>query len=115
VASTRELVAAIRRVGGGGRAIDPTVAERLLRRRADAEPLSSLTAREREILAMIAQGDTNTAIAERLVVSPRTVESHVGSILEKLDLPDTPDDNRRVHAVLTYLRAIAPADERTGR
>jgi DNA-binding CsgD family transcriptional regulator len=69
------------------------------------DPLASLTEREREILALIAQGNSNAAIAERLVLSVRTVEAHVRNIFLELRIPETSDDNRRVHAVLTYLRA----------
>jgi DNA-binding NarL/FixJ family response regulator len=114
VSGARGLIDAIRHVAGGGRRIDPTVAERLMHRRAGEEPLARMTEREREILSMIARGDSNKAIADRLVVSVRTVESHVASVFEKLRLPLTADDNRRVHAVLTYLRAIEPTDDRTG-
>lgn len=74
------------------------------------DPLAGLTAREREILALIAQGHSNPAIAERLGLSRRTVEAHVRNIMLELRLPETSDDNRRVHAVLTYLRATL-ADE----
>jgi len=75
------------------------------------DPLAGLTAREREILALIAQGHSNPAIAERLGLSRRTVEAHVRNIMLELRLPETSDDNRRVHAVLTYLRATL-AEER---
>jgi DNA-binding CsgD family transcriptional regulator len=73
------------------------------------DPLASLTAREREILALMAQGHSNRAIAERLSLSRRTVEAHVRSIMLELRLPESADDSRRVHAVLTYLRAVSLA------
>jgi serine/threonine-protein kinase PknK len=73
------------------------------------DPLESLTVREREILALMAQGHSNAAIADRLSLSLRTVEAHVRNIMLGLRLPETNDDNRRVHAVLTYLRAISLA------
>jgi DNA-binding CsgD family transcriptional regulator len=73
------------------------------------DPLAALTAREREILALMAQGHSNRAIAERLSLSRRTVEAHVRNIMLELRLPESEDDNRRVHAVLTYLRAVSLA------
>ena len=79
------------------------------------DPLGELTAREREVLALVAQGSSNAAIAERLVLSPRTVDNHIRRIMQALALPETSEDNRRVHAVLTYLRAVAVADEHTLR
>lgn len=75
------------------------------------DPLASLTAREREILALMAQGHSNQAIAERLSLSRRTVEAHVRNIMLELRLPESGDDNRRVHAVLTYLRAVSLVGE----
>ena len=97
--------AAIRRVGEGGSVVDPEVVASLVGRRQGAGLLDELTEREREILALMAEGRSNHGICERLVLSPRTVESHVRTIFQKLDLPPADDDHRRVLAVLTYLRA----------
>jgi DNA-binding NarL/FixJ family response regulator len=97
--------AAIRRVGEGGSVVDPEVVASLVGRRQGAGQLDELTEREREILAMMAEGRSNHGICERFVLSPRTVESHVRTIFQKLDLPPAGDDHRRVLAVLTYLRA----------
>jgi DNA-binding NarL/FixJ family response regulator len=103
VGDIEEFVATLRRVADGGTAVDPQVISQLLRRRRD--PLSALSAREREVLALLAEGHSNTAIARRLVVSGAAVEKHVGNILYKLRLPQTEDTNRRVLAVLTFLRS----------
>jgi DNA-binding NarL/FixJ family response regulator len=102
VADIEEFIAALRRVAGGGTVIDPQVISQLLRRRRD--PLSALSAREREVLALMAEGHSNAAIARQLVVSEAAVGKHVGNILFKLRLPQTNDTNRRVLAVLAYLR-----------
>jgi DNA-binding NarL/FixJ family response regulator len=96
---------AIRRVGEGGSVVDPEVVDALLGRRREANPLDALTEREREVLALMAQGRSNQAIGDRLSLSPKTVEAHVTAIVAKLGLEPTPDDHRRVLAVLTYLRA----------
>jgi DNA-binding NarL/FixJ family response regulator len=90
-------------VAAGGTVIDPQVISQLLRRRRD--PLAALSAREREVLALVAEGHSNTAIARRLVVSEAAVGKHTGNILAKLRLPQTDDTNRRVLAVLAYLRS----------
>ena len=103
VADIEEFIAALRRVSEGGTVVDPQVISQLLRRRRD--PLSVLSAREREVLALIAEGHSNAAIARRLVVSEAAVGKHVGNILFKLRLPQTDDTNRRVLAVLAYLRS----------
>ena len=84
--------------------LDPTIVARLLARSRNQEPLDQLTEREREVLGLMAEGRSNAAIAERLVVTPRTVEAHIRQILGKLDLHESPDDHRRVLAVLAYLR-----------
>src|SRR5918911_915418 len=96
---------AVRRVAGGGSALDPEVVSLLLGRRRRHDPLEALTAREREVLGLMAEGRSNAAIAESLVVTERAVEKHVTSIFSKLDLPPTVEDHRRVLAVLAYLRA----------
>ncbi|WP_017613476.1 response regulator [Nocardiopsis salina] len=105
VGDVREFASVLRRVVEGGTFVDPEVVRQLLRRSSD--PLERLTEREREVLALMAEGHSNGAIARRLVVSDAAVGKHVGNILAKLDLP--PDDNihRRVQAVLAYLRASA--------
>ena len=102
VVDVEEFVAALRQVVDGGAVIDPEVVRRLLRRRRD--PLSRLSPREREVLTLIAEGHSNTAIARQLVISEPAVGKHVGNILAKLDLPPDDDTNRRVLAVLAYLR-----------
>ncbi|MFI7320113.1 response regulator [Streptomyces venezuelae] len=103
VGQVEEFVEALRKVADGGTVVDPEVVRRLLRRRRD--PLERLTPREREVLALIAEGKSNGAIARELVVSDAAVGKHIGNILTKLDLPQTDETHRRVLAVLTYLRA----------
>jgi DNA-binding NarL/FixJ family response regulator len=98
------IVDALHRVIEGETVVDPTIVARLLGRRRRHDPLAALTAREREVLGLIAEGLSNQAIASRLVVTERTVEAHVSSIFGKLDLPDSPDHHRRVLAVLMVLR-----------
>lgn len=102
-----DFLTALMRVARGGTALDPDVVRNLLAGARVHTPLDALTARERDVLALMAQGLSNGAIARRLFVSERTVETHIGSLMGKLDLPDSPDDNRRVHAILTYLEATA--------
>lgn len=99
------LLDALDRVAGGGTVIDPLVVARLLDRRRAQSALDVLTDRERSVLTLIAQGLTNTAISERLFLSLKTIETNVASTFAKLDLHYAPDANRRVLAVLTYLRA----------
>jgi DNA-binding NarL/FixJ family response regulator len=105
VADVDSFTDAVRRVAGGGSALDPEVVALLLGRRRREDPLQSITPREREVLALMAEGRSNAAIAEALVVTERAVEKHVTSIFSKLDLTPTVEDHRRVLAVLAYLKA----------
>jgi len=105
VADVREFVEAVRRVGAGGTALDPEVVTQLLARARRQDPLERLSPREREVLNLMAEGRTNTAIAQTLVVSDGAVEKHVRNIFTKLDLPPTESDHRRVLAVLQWLGA----------
>ena len=106
VADVDELADAVRRVAGGGTVIDPTVVAALVGRSRSHDRLDPLTAREREVLSLMAEGRSNVGIADRLFVSEKTVETHVANILGKLGLESQPDDHRRVLAVLAYLRAV---------
>ncbi len=99
------LVDALRRIVDGETVIDPTIVSRLVGRRRREDPLFELTAREREVLGLVAEGMSNRAIASRLVVTERTVEAHITQIFQKLSLEESPDQHRRVLAVLAYLRA----------
>ncbi|MEU6090850.1 response regulator transcription factor [Streptomyces sp. NPDC047085] len=103
VGQVEEFIEALHKVADGGTVLDPEVVRQLLRRRRD--PLDQLTPREREVLALIAEGRSNSAIAKELVVSEAAIGKHIGNILTKLDLPATDTTHRRVLAVLTYLRA----------
>src|SRR5947207_942345 len=105
VSDVDEFAAAVRRVAEGGSALDPAVVSQLVGRRRRDDPLDELTPREREVLELMAEGRSNQAIAERLVITLRAVEKHVTSIFSKLRLSSTPEDHRRVLAVLTYLRS----------
>lgn len=104
VADAGEFVESVRRVGSGGTVLDPEVVAALMSRRRD-EPIDRLTEREREVLALMAEGRSNAAIASALWVTEKAVAKHINSIFTKLDLPVAVDDNRRVLAVLAYLRA----------
>src|SRR2546430_1850931 len=101
----RRRRAGLSRIVDGETVIDPTIVTRLLGRRRRADPLTALTDREREVLGLVAEGMSNRAIAARLFVTERTVEAHVTQILLKLGLAESPDQHRRVLAVLTFLRA----------
>ena len=105
VADVERFVDSVRRVADGGSALDPEVVSQMLGRRRAEDPLAELTPREREVLGLMAEGRSNHAIAEELVVTERAVEKHVTGIFSKLDLGPTPEDHRRVLAVLTYLKA----------
>jgi DNA-binding NarL/FixJ family response regulator len=105
VADVERFVDSVRRVADGGSALDPEVVSQMLGRRRAEDPLAELTPREREVLGLMAEGRSNHAIAEELVVTERAVEKHVTGIFSKLDLGATPEDHRRVLAVLTYLKA----------
>ena len=105
VADVDAFVEAVHRVGGGGSALDPEVVSRLLGRARRDDPLAELTPREREVLELMAEGRSNAAVAERLVVTERAVEKHVTSIFSKLNLTPAAEDHRRVLAVLTFLRS----------
>lgn len=104
VADVAEIADAVRRVARGGSVIDPSLVAQLLRRRRRPDPLVDLTERETEVLGLMAEGRSNAAVADRLVISMKTVETHIASIFSKLGLEPEPDDHRRVLAVLAYLR-----------
>jgi DNA-binding NarL/FixJ family response regulator len=105
VQDVERFVDAVRRVGEGGSVLDPEVVARMVGRHRQNDPLASLTAKEREVLQLMAEGLSNRAIAERMVVTERAVERHVTSIFGKLGLTATGQDHRRVLAVLTYLKS----------
>jgi DNA-binding NarL/FixJ family response regulator len=105
VLDIRDLLDAIDRIVAGETVIDPGLVTQLLDRRRTQSPLDELTRREHEVLSLMAEGLTDRGIAERLYLTPNTVETHVRHILAKLGLPATPSDNRRVRAVLAYLRS----------
>ena len=100
-----DFVAALERVSAGETVVDPALVAQLVARARAPDPLEELTERERTVLALMAQGLTDRGIADRLWVTPKTVETHIRHVFAKLGLPSTPAHNRRVHAVLTFLRA----------
>jgi DNA-binding NarL/FixJ family response regulator len=105
ITDVSDFLETVDRVGAGGTVIDPEVVSQLLARTRRREPLEDLSPREREVLALMAEGRSNVAIAEKLVVTQRAVEKHVKSIFQKLRLPQAETDHRRVLAVLRYLEA----------
>ena len=105
VSDIGQFIDAVRRVAAGGTALDPEVVSQLLARNTHHEPLRDLTAREREVLALMAEGRSNAAIAAKMFVTEKAVGKHITNLLGKLGLPPSDDDNRRVLAVLAYLNA----------
>jgi DNA-binding NarL/FixJ family response regulator len=105
VSNIGQFLDAVRRVAGGGTAMDPEVISQLLSKHAANQPLGQLTAREREVLGLMAEGRSNAAIAGKLFITEKAVSKHTNSIFSKLGLPPSEDDNRRVLAVLAYLNA----------
>ena len=103
VEDVTEFVRSLQRVAGGGAVIDPALVQDLFRNQQNHDPLEKLSAREREVLALMAEGRSNAGIARQIFIAEATVEKHVHSILGKLDLPDSADDHRRVMAVVAYL------------
>jgi DNA-binding NarL/FixJ family response regulator len=106
VSDVVQFVDAVRQVAGGGTVMDREVVAQLLARRAVDPPVGALTPREREVLALMAEGRSNVAIAGRLYVTEKAVSKHINNIFSKLGLPPSDDDNRRVRAVLTYLDTV---------
>ena len=104
VTDLEQFADAVRRVGDGESVVDPEVVSTLINRPRERNPLDELTEREREVLALMAEGCSNQAICERMFLSPKTIEAHVRGIFMKLDLPPAANDHRRVLAVLAYLR-----------
>lgn len=105
VGDLREFVEAVQRVADGGTAMDPEVIAQILSRRSQDTPLAELTPREREVLALMAEGRTNAAIGRHLFITEKAVSKHIASVFAKLGLPPSDDDHRRVLAVLAYLNA----------
>jgi DNA-binding NarL/FixJ family response regulator len=103
ITDIREFLATIEQIAGGGSVIDPALVRELVSARRRDDPLQRLTAREREVLALMAEGLSNSGIGRRLWVTEGTIEKHVHSILNKLPLPESADDHRRVLAVITFL------------
>jgi serine/threonine-protein kinase len=105
IADTNSFLESLQRVADRETVVEPTLVDELITTRHVVDPLGALTPREREVLALVAKGRTDRGIAEELFVTRKTVEAHIRSILRKLDLPGDARENRRVHAVLTFLRA----------
>ncbi|TML27019.1 MAG: response regulator transcription factor [Actinobacteria bacterium] len=105
VLEIEDFVEAVRRVARGGTAMDPQIVSQLVGNRRQDDPVDELSPREREVLGLMAEGRSNAGICSKLFLSPKTVETHVSSIFNKLRLAQAPDDHRRVLAVLAYLRA----------
>jgi DNA-binding NarL/FixJ family response regulator len=105
VTDVAEFVDSLQRIANGGSVVDPALIQELVSGRRREDPLAVLSPREREVLALMAEGRTNAGIARRLWLTEGTVEKHVRSILNKLNLPETADDHRRVRAVITYLES----------
>ena len=104
ISDVDDFLGAVRRVAGGGSAVDPKIVSTLISRQRDDDPLGALTPREREVLELMATGSSNQGIADKLVITLRAVEKYVSSIFGKLGLPSTGSESRRVLAVLTFLR-----------
>jgi serine/threonine-protein kinase PknK len=109
IADIEQLTTTLERIADGESVVDPSIVEELLATRRVQDPLAELTTRELEVLALLAEGRTDRGIARQLFITPKTVEAHVRSIFRKLRLPTDPAENRRVHAVLTFLRGQPPA------
>jgi DNA-binding NarL/FixJ family response regulator len=109
VTDVEEFVRTLHHIAAGGTALDPQVVSRLLASTREQGPLATLTPREREILELVAEGRSNRGIGDQLDVSPGVVQKHVSSVFAKLDLPAGEDDDRRILAVLAYLRSSTPA------
>jgi serine/threonine-protein kinase PknK len=105
VTDVTQFVDSLERIADGGAVVDPALVQELVTARRRNDPLDTLTQREREVLALMAEGSSNAGIARRLWITEGTVEKHVNSILSKLQLPDTPDDHRRVLAAIAFLEA----------
>jgi DNA-binding NarL/FixJ family response regulator len=103
VTAVRDFIESVDRIAQGGSVVDPGVVQELVAARRRNDPLEALTQREREVLALMAEGSSNSGIARRIWVTEGTVEKHVRSILAKLQLPETEDDHRRVLAVIRFL------------
>jgi DNA-binding NarL/FixJ family response regulator len=105
ISDVPDFISALRRVAGGGSAIDPVIVSTLLAKRRNGDPLGQLTRREREVIELMAAGNSNQGIADRLVITLRAVEKYVSSIFDKLGIPSSGSDSRRVLAVLLFLRS----------